>query len=176
MSRVRAHRRTLRGICAAAVVSCAIAGGAATADARLTFTREDGSVIPFHGTSRAWCGPWEQDVARPSIHVELRGPRRHWELSAVHSDVSDRQPISFPNDFVWDKPHGALLFVAGIGNEASTAEEESSGSMTFSHVSCRRGGVVAFRIDAVLGSELFDGEVVHVSGTYRGRAQAAAHG
>lgn len=172
MARSAARRRTLRGF-AVLFAASSLMVGAAVADARLTFKRDDGSVIPFRGTPRAWCGPWEADVARPSVHVALRNPRRVWQLSAVRRNVKDGQRIEFPNSFNWDKPHGAQLFVGGIRNEASTAEEESSGSMAFSRVSCRRGGVVAFRIDAVLGSEFFDGALVHVSGTYRGRVSEA---
>lgn len=172
MSRPVACPRALRGL-AVLLAASSLLAGAATADARLTFKRDDGSVIPFRGTPRAWCGPWEEEVARRSVHVVLRNPRRVWQLRAVRRDVRDGQRIEFPNYFNWDEPHGAQLFVGGIRNEASTAEEESSGSMTFTRLSCRRGGIVAFSIDAVLGSEFFDGESVHVSGTYRGRVSEA---
>ena len=93
-------------------------------------------------------------------------------MSAVRRDVVVGRRIKFPNDFVWNRPRGALLFVADGENEASTAEEESSGSMEFSRVTCRRGGVVAFSIQGIVGSEFSDGKPVRVSGTYRGRVSA----
>ena len=151
-------------------LSC-LAVGASAADARLTFERPDGSTVRFAGPPRVWCGPWEPDVANRSVHVRLRNEKRVWDLSAVRRDVELGQPIEFPNGFVWNKPHGALLFAAYSRNEASTAEEESSGSMTFSGVSCRRDGVVAFSIDAVLGSEFIDGDLVKVTGTFSGRME-----
>jgi hypothetical protein len=126
-------------------------------------------VVRFAGTPRAWCGPWESDVGRPSVHVALGTGKNHWHLSAVHRDLTIGRRIKFPNDFVWNRPRGALLFVADGESEASTAEEESSGSMVFSRVTCRRGGLVAFSIQGVLGSEFSDGESVRVSGTYSGR-------
>lgn len=160
------RRRTLLGLVMAAYC---LAVGASTADARLTFSRPDGSTIRFAGPPRVWCGPWEPGVARRSVHVVLRNKQRVWMLSAVRRDVVLGKPIAFPNSFVFNRPHDALLFTAYEKNEASTAEEESSGSMTFSDVSCRRDGEVAFTIDAVLGSEFIDGELVTVTGTFRGR-------
>lgn len=116
-----------------------------------------------------WCGPWDEEVARPSIHVALRGPRHGWELSAVRRNLKTGRQIEFPNDFVSTRPRGALLFVFDTSIiEASSAEEESSGSMVFSQVSCRLGGVVEFSVDAVLGSEFFNGKRVRVSRTFRG--------
>jgi hypothetical protein len=152
---------------------CLLLGvGGSSAEARLVFKRADGSVVRFAGTPRAWCGPWESDVGRPSVHVALGTSKNHWHLSAVRRDLAIGRRIKFPNDFVWNRPRGALLFVADGENEASTAEEESSGSMAFSRVTCRRRGLVAFSIQGILGSEFSDGESVRVSGTYSGRISA----
>ena len=159
--------RRLGGVLASWCLLLAVGGSAA--EARVVFKRADGSVIRFAGTPRAWCGPWESDVARPSVHVALGSVKHRWHLSAVRRDLAIGRPIKFPKDFVWNRPRGALLFLADGSNEASTAEEESSGSMEFSRVTCRRGGVVAFSIQGILGSEYSDGEPVRVSGTYRGR-------
>lgn len=167
MSRIDLRSRVC-GFVAGLLASSCLLTGATAAEAELAFKRPDGSTIRFEGKPRAWCGPWADDVARPSIHVMLRGARRGWELSAVRRDVHFGQSIEFPNDFVWNKPRGAQLFAFDAPIEASTAEEESSGSIVFSHLSCQLGGVVEFSIQAVLGSELFNGKSVQVSGTYRG--------
>ncbi|UGS38066.1 hypothetical protein [Capillimicrobium parvum] len=156
----------------ALAAACALVASASTAEAALVFSREDGTAITFPGKTRVWCGPWEEDVAVPAIHVfagRLRHPQHHWQLSAVRRDVAPGTRLPFPLDFVFDHPRGAQIFAADMPNEASTAEEEASGSMTFTRTSCRRGGVVAFSIDAVLGSEFIDGEEIHVTGTFRGR-------
>lgn len=168
MSLVDLRSRALRSFVVGLLAFSCLMVGVTAAEAELVFKRPDGSTIRFKGKPRAWCGPWAEDVARPSVHVMLRGARRGWELSAVRRDVQIGQPIEFPNDFVWNKPRGAQLFAFDAPIEASSAEEESSGSMVFSHLSCRPGGVVEFSVEAVLGSELFDGKPVQVSGTYRG--------
>jgi hypothetical protein len=142
--------------------------GASAAEAGLVFKRPGGSEIQFTGAPRAWCGPWDDEVARPSVHVALRNAKRGWELSAVRRDLVLGGRIEFPNAFVSTRPHGAQLFAFDGAIEASGAEEESSGSIVFSRLSCRLGGVVEFSVDAVLGSELFNGKPVRVSGTYRG--------
>jgi hypothetical protein len=143
--------------------------GPSAAQAGLAFERPDGSTIRFKGAPRAWCGPWEDGVARRSIHVASRSARRGWEMNAVRHDLEIGKPIELPNAFVSTRPRGAQLFVFDTPSiEASSAEEESSGSIVFSRASCRLGGVVEFSVDAVLGSELFGGKPVRVSGTYRG--------
>jgi hypothetical protein len=141
----------------------------ASAEARLVFERPDGSQIRFGAKPRAWCGKWEPDVPVPSLHVGLpRGPLS-WQLSAVRRDIEIGRRIRFPNIFIWNRPHDARLFASHDGNEASTNEEEASGSMTFTRATCRRRGRVAFRIRAVLGSEFIDREPVRVTGSWRGR-------
>lgn len=172
MSKTHARRRALRSLVVVLLTSSCLLGGASAAEAGLVFKRPDGSAIRFMGTPRAWCGSWDDEVARPSIHVGLRSAGRSWELSAVRRDLEVDRRIDFPNDFVSKRPRGALLFVADGAIETSTAEEESSGSMVFSQVSCRLGGLVEFSIDALLGSELFNGKAVRVSGTYRGHIRS----
>lgn len=156
-------------VLAACLVAPSVAAGS------LTFSRADGSPIDFAGRARAWCGRWSPEVGRRSVHVELlSGRRARWEMRGVLSDLHSHPRVRFPDDFVFDHPRGALLFVAAPGGiEASSAEEESSGSISFSHLGCRRGGVLEFTVQATLGSELFEGETVSVSGTYRGRIGAA---
>ena len=156
----------------AALLIVLVAAPAAT-DAKLRFARQDGSVISFSAKPRVWCGPWEPDVHKRSVHVTVRGRKRHWDLSAVRADVKAGTMVKFPTDIIFNKPHGAELFVADAPNEASTNEEEASGSMTFTHVTCRHGGVVAFKIDAVLGSELSDLGTISVTGTFRGHVASA---
>lgn len=151
----------------------ALVAAAPAAQAKLRFTRADGSVIAFSAKPRVWCGPWEPDVKKRSVHVAARGRKRHWDLSAVRSDVGPGTKVKFPTDFVFNKPKGAQFFVADAPNEASTNEEEASGSMTFTHVTCRHSGVVAFTIDAVLGSEFSDLGTVHVTGSFRGHVASA---
>jgi hypothetical protein len=144
---------------------------ASAAQAELVFKRPTGSVMHFSGTPSVWCGPWEiLNAPRRSIHVQLRGPRRGWEVSAVQAEAKAGHRIRFPSDITFKQPHGALLFAyqAKPLIEASTNEEEASGSMVFSQASCEIGMTVAFTVHAVLGSELFEGAKVRVNGTFSG--------
>jgi hypothetical protein len=166
----------MRAIAASAVLFAVLLTAAPAAQAKLRFTRDDGAVISFSAKPRVWCGPWEPDVKRHAVHVAVRGRKRHWDLSAVRADVKPGKKLRFPNEFVFNHPHGAELFVADAPNEASTNEEEASGSMTFTRVSCRHGGVVAFTIDAVLGSEFSDLGTIHVTGSFRGHVASAPKG
>jgi hypothetical protein len=146
----------------------------AAAAGSLAFSHADGTPIEFSGQPRAWCGPWSPEVGQRSVHVELRQRHAVWEMRGVLADLHSHPRVHFPNDFVSDHPHGALLFVAAPGGiETSSAEEEGSGSISFAHLGCRRGSLLEFTVEATLGSELFEGETVSASGTYRGRIGAA---
>lgn len=139
----------------------------------LVFTRGDGSVINFSPLAKlhAWCGPYEEGlIPAPALHIVQFGPGEKdpvWMLKAVIADVKPGVPLTFPHSFIWDKPTGVNLFVAEGQNEASTAEEESAGSLTFHQLSCGEGGVVDFSVDAVAGSELSDLSPITIKGSFR---------
>jgi hypothetical protein len=145
--------------------------GASAANAELVFKRADGSTMHFAGSPEVWCGPWERGERARTIHI-VQGTRRSgWSLSAVLADVRDGQRIRFPSSTVQGKPpHGALVFAYQRTPliEASTNEEDASGSLVFSEASCQIGATVAFTAHAVLGSELFEGSKVRVNGTFQG--------
>lgn len=145
----------------------------ASADAHgsgLRFARPGGAEIPFAGTPTVRCGPWEPGVHRRSVFVELRNRNRAWQLRAVLADVVAGKPIRFPTSIVDARPHGAVLFVAQRQPliEASTNEEEASGSLSFSQASCQPGATVSFTVHALLGSELFEGRKVRADGSFTG--------
>jgi hypothetical protein len=160
----------LRAAGAAALALALVLVFVSAAQAALVFKRPDGSVMRFPGAPKVWCGAWSADSDRPSIHVQLLTRRQEWELSAVQSEVEAGQRIIFPNDFIFSKPYGALLFAFQRRPviEASSAEEEASGSLVFTQASCAIGGTVSFTVHAVLGSELFEGTKVRVNGTFTG--------
>jgi hypothetical protein len=135
-------------------------------------TRPDGSAVAFAPQVRVWCGRWEEDVPRRTLHVHI-GSRRappFWQLSAVVADVRRRPVVRLPHSFVWNRPTGALMFATDGDNELSSAVEEASGRITFDRVRCGRRLAARFRVRAVLGSEFFDGEPVTVRGGFRARA------
>jgi hypothetical protein len=161
----------LRGLVVGLLASSILLLGASAAEAELVFKRPNGSVIGFSGTPRVWCGPWSQDLMRPTVHVQLRNPRHGWELSAFQADAESGLRIKFPSYFISNRSHVALLFAYQRKPliEASTGEEEASGWMAFTQSSCEIGGTVAFSVHAVLGSELFEGTRVRVNGTFSGQ-------
>jgi hypothetical protein len=148
--------------------------GGPAVDNQLVFSGADGRAIQFPQESqlRVWCGPFDGDTApAPALHIAQAGPREEdpaWMLDAVLADVKPGLPLTFPNSFPFNSPQGARLFAHDGNNEASTAEEGSSGSLTFHQVSCDVGGTVELTLDAVLGSEVGDGAPITAKGTFRG--------
>ena len=137
-----------------------------------------GPDLRFPGTATVTCGPWEPGVETQTIHIELPGPRRGWEMSAVLADVEDGRRIRIPADVLTGEPRGALFFVhrARPLVEVSTSEEEGHGWMSFSAASCTPGAPVSFAIHARLGSELSGGNEVRIDGAFWGNVETADAG
>jgi hypothetical protein len=126
-------------------------GAASDADANvLEVTRNDGSRVEFSGTVRAWCEDGRVFVLGGRFPKEdEEHPPAFWYLSAAEG----QETIELPAEnllFVFDPPVGSS------GNELSSNEEESSGSVTFRESGCEQGDTVRVDIDATLDSEYHD--------------------
>ena len=153
------------------LLALAVWPNVSAADLRVASTvsleRPDGSAIQVAQNLRVWCGPWERDVPRRTLHITVgarKGPV--WQLRAVVADIKRRPVVRFPHFFIFDQPTGAQLFAAAGKNEASTAEEEASGRISFSRVRCGQRLAVRFRVRAVLGSEFFEGDELTMRGSF----------
>lgn len=165
------QRNAFRALFLAGLSVALLLVGASTANAELVFKRANGSVMHFAAPPEVWCGPWERGERARTIHILRRTRRSGWQLSAVLADVKEGQRIIFPSSIVEDKPpHGGFIFAYQRAPliEASTNEEDASGSLFFSEASCQIGATVALTVHAVLGSELFEGSKVRINGTFHG--------
>jgi hypothetical protein len=161
----------MRRLAVIPLLAFAVWPNVSAADLKVTSTvalmREDGSAIQFAQNLRVWCGRWERDVPRRALHIRVgarTGP--FWMLDAVVADVRRRPVVRFPHSFVFNRPTGARLFAVDGENEVSSAEEEASGRISFRRVRCGRRLAVRFRVRAVLGSELFEGETLTMRGSF----------
>ena len=153
------------------LLALAVWPNVSAADLRVANTvsleRPDGSPIQVAQNLRVWCGRWERDVPRRTLHIRAGGRKAPvWQLSAVVADIKRHPVVRFPHFFVFDKPTGAQLFAAAGDNEASTNEEEASGRITFSRIRCGPRLAVRFRVRAVLGSEFFEGDELTMRGSF----------
>jgi hypothetical protein len=162
----------MRRLAAIPLLALAAWPSASAADLSVTstvaLTRPDGSAIQAAQNLRVWCGRWDRDVPRRTLHIRAgarEGP--FWQLRAVVADVRRRPLVRFPHSFVWNRPTGAQLFAVDGDNEVSSSEEEASGQISFRRVRCGRRLAVRFRVRAVLGSELFGGDPVTMRGSFR---------
>jgi hypothetical protein len=123
---------------------------------------------------RAWCAPFDENNShRDAVHV-LAGelPRddsssAYWILSAVRADV-ERDPVTtLPNSSVYTKARGASFFALdATGNELSSADEESEGTIRIELEGCESGDTVRVDFHAVvLGSEYSDLRPIGVEGS-----------
>ncbi len=136
----------------------------------LVFERTNGSRVAFDQDIRIWCGPWEEgEVPVATLHILAGGGsvRSYWSIRTVIEDVVPGEKIHFPNNFIWNQPEGAMIFVLDGTNELSSGEEESHGWIMFERMGCGRHSSLQLSIDAVLGSEYHDGDSLKVYGDFR---------
>jgi hypothetical protein len=150
----------------------------------LVFTRHDGSTFTF-ANAKVSCGKSRNGGNRKAIFVDsLPSPYEgsatdvpYFFLEGVLRDVAPRGKVRFPHSASFGHPSGAEMFVfdrddpaAMAGNELSSDQEESSGSIIFHKARCKPRARIAFTIDAKLGSEYYDLQELRVEGYFRGSA------
>jgi hypothetical protein len=106
-----------------------------------------------------------RDDRRAILRLAVGGVGRtaHWSLEAPVMRLRHHPRVRLPEHL----RSGAVLFAAAGGNEASSSEEEATGSLVFERISCRNGPRVRLRVDAQLGSEFHDGARIGVTGSLR---------
>jgi hypothetical protein len=165
-------------ICALAVFA-ACSTGSDSISGGLTVTREDGSIVEFEGSVRAWCGPPRDGggsalqlgsgvpvgQSRPGGTRETERPRTYWLLFSLVERL-ERAPVLSLRERPIDSTTWTF-FVNDLetGNEAAAKNERSSGTIVVSRWGCDRGDAVEVTFKAVVGSEFGDGEVVRAAGT-----------
>jgi hypothetical protein len=142
---------------AAAVVALACScssdedGGDRPEASGLVVRREDGSRLEFPAGVDAWCEDGEIRVVGGRLPREdEEKPPAFWFVSARVEEAESKG--------AFELPAGRLLFVydptlGRDGNDLSSAEEDSSGSVVFEEVSCDRGETIRVAIDVMLASE-----------------------
>jgi hypothetical protein len=135
------------------------------------------------GRPIAWCGP-DDSYPGTVLHVAAiggvqRAPAEgyfsYWHLWALPRDVEDGQRVHFPGRYKRD----AILFAYDelTENEASTQEENSSGSAQFTTARCKVGAPLAFAVEGVIGSEFGTSvEPITVTGAWEGVLSAPPPG
>jgi len=117
--------------------------------AGLVFTRADGSEIDIPGRAVVWCGPWNDMIPAQALQIAaIEGVEpvpgeewfSYWRVWAIVEDVRGGEPVTLPNQFIWNKPRRT----------------------------CKLGGEVEFTIDAAIGSEFGENEPILAAGTFRG--------
>jgi hypothetical protein len=123
-----------------------------------------GAAIPVARRYRLSCT--RRADGRRTLRLDVGGRASRWSLQAPVKYLRRRPRLRLPEHV----RQAAVLFATANGNEASSHEEEATGSLVFDRVSCRNGPHVKLRVDAWLGSEFFAGARIRVTGSIRASA------
>jgi hypothetical protein len=165
-------------ICVLAVCTACSTGSDSTSGG-LTVAREDGSIVEFEGSVRAWCGPPRDgggtalqlgsgvpvSQSRPGGTRGTERPRTYWLLFSLIERLEDAPLLSLRERPIDSTTWTFFVNDLATGNEAAAKNERSSGTIVVSRWGCDRGDAVQVTFKAVVGSEFGDGEIVRASGT-----------
>jgi len=138
----------------------------------LVFQRADATELVLLPFLFCYCDEWEDStIPEWSFHIMaginpagVTATDQIWRMKVVVKDVTADEAIVLPNNFIWDQPKYADLFIYDPANELSSQSVRSSGSITIHRLNCGPGGGIDFSIDAVIGSEFGSGSSITVTG------------
>lgn len=142
-----------------------------------TVTREDGSTFELV-TFEAACPEFpEGDPEAGFVHgyaslggtqIDLMGgkrPKGPLAMITVLDDLADGTQLKLPVvEEYGNEETGVSFFIADGRNEASSGEENATGSIEIIHAACEPKPVLELRINGTLGSEFGDGETLTIKG------------
>ena len=149
-------------------------GSSGTQSVDVEFTRADGSLAAFPETVNAWCAPFDESnrtATRSTFwpaSFRARNPLPRSGCCVRSRQIVERNPVTtLPNNFVYTEARGASFFALDdTGNELSSADEESKGTIRVELEGCEEGDTVRVELeDVVLGSEYHDLPSVSVEGS-----------
>jgi hypothetical protein len=136
-------------------------------DDRVHLSDQRGAAI---GVTRAYALSCSgSDDRRATLRLRVGSRAATWSVEAPVMYLRRHPRLRLPEHL----RSGAVLFAAAARNEASSSEEEATGSLVFDQISCARGPRLKLRINATLGSEFSDGELIRVTGSIRASALRA---
>jgi len=135
-----------------------------------TFTRQDSTPI-FMGHSHAvCCSTWEAGfINRETVKVfyyDNTKTRSSWKMFVIPDEVAGASVFSLPTPEAGQGPVMLFVYDVDTGNEASSVQQGSSGTVTIHSLSCGPPTQIDATIDADLGSEFAGGGRVHVRGRF----------
>jgi hypothetical protein len=171
-----------------ALVACAFAAAGCGGDEadvvdELVFRTVDGRVVEMPQEVHVWCGSWDPGGIGGSRAVRVyagrveNGERRRplWTLDASIEGTPVGTPIRLPRGVDAPRPRGVRLYAAWLpGHENASGFDRADGELTIEALSCEPGARLAFSVDATLGSEFSDGELLTVVGRFEATVGAPA--
>ncbi|TMQ58889.1 MAG: hypothetical protein E6K76_06615 [Candidatus Eisenbacteria bacterium] len=135
-----------------------------------TFTREDSTTILMGRTHAVCCSLWEPGyINRETVKIlyyDNTKARSTWKMFVIPDEMTQDSVFSLPTPAAGQGPVMVFVYDVGTGNEASSVEQGSSGTVTIHSLSCGPPTRIDATIDAFLGSEFAGGGRIRVRGRF----------
>lgn len=136
------------------------------------FTRQDSSVIVMGPTYAICCATWEpgyvDKMAFKVLFYDSLGVHGTWELFLLSDEAKQDTSYVLPTTGAGQSHVFMFVFDRETGNEASSEQSGSSGTITLHSFSCGPPARIDAMLDAVLGSEFGAGPPIRVQGRLTG--------
>lgn len=137
----------------------------------LTFERQDGTTMSMGTDLAICCGIWESGhIDKNTLKIlfyDSAMQESGWKLFILADEAVEDTSYTFPTLDEGQSPVSIFFFDLSTGNELSGDTDESSGTITINSFSCGPPVTIDLTIDAVIGSEFFQGPWVHITGTFK---------
>ena len=141
----------------------------------LAFTRRDFTSIAMGRTYAVCCSTWERGaINREALKIffyDTTKKRSYWKMFVIPDEAFDNSVFSLPTPAPGEGPVALSVTDIGTGNEATSEQAGSSGTVTIHSLSCGPPTRIDATVDAVLASKAAGGEPIRV----RGRFTAAVY-
>jgi len=145
----------------------------------LTFTRADTmnvGPVEMGSSPLVCCGLYDPSfVNERAMRIVMYDPANQkagWQILILIDRAQQGETVTLPTTVVApSKVERISMFVADIptGNELSSESEGSTGTITVHSFRCTATAIqIRFSVDAVLGSEFWDGPSMTVHGSFEG--------
>ena len=130
-----------------------------------TFTREDSTTIQSEVMQIVRAHYINRETVK-ILYYDNTKARSTWKMFVIPDEMTQDSVFSLPTPAAGQGPVMLFVYDVGTGNEASSVEQGSSGTVTIHSLSCGPPTRIDATIDAYLGSEFAGGGRIRVRGRF----------
>ena len=136
----------------------------------LVFQRQDTTTITCGSDWAVCCGIWESGyIDKNTLKImfyDTTMQAASWRLFVLVDEAQEHSGYVLPTQPTGQSPVSMFVYDVSTGNEVNSETDGSSGVITLNSFTCGPPVSLDVTMNAILGSEFFQGPTVHVQGSF----------